>query len=34
MKKMTDAFINIVILDGGPIMKRLPLLVEPHDLVV
>jgi hypothetical protein len=34
MQKMNGAFINIVTFDGGPIMKRLPLIVEEHDLVV
>jgi hypothetical protein len=33
-QKMNYAFINSKIFDGGPIMKRLPSIIEQHGLVV
>jgi hypothetical protein len=32
--KMNDVFVNTMTIDGGPIMRRFPLIVEEHDLVV
>jgi hypothetical protein len=32
--KKNDVFINTMTIDGGPIMRRFPLIVEEHELVV
>jgi hypothetical protein len=34
MQKMNYIFINTMTFDGGPIMKRFPLIIEQHGLVV
>jgi hypothetical protein len=32
MQKMNDVFINTMTIDGAPIMRIFPLIVEEHEL--